>query len=179
LKRSTALALLSLTLALPAAAADEAVIAPGEALVVEGVPKIPASLAEETLRYTESRGASFTSWHPTRREMLILTRFGNTNQVHVVKMPGGDRTQLTFFADRAGAGEFNPKAGDTFVFSKDRGGNEFFQLYRYDFADGGITLLTDGKSRNTGRVWSHGGKWLAYGSTRRTGDDVDLHLSGI
>lgn len=176
MKRSTALALLSLTLALPAVAADEAVIAPGEALVVEGVPKIPASLAEETLRYTESRGASFTSWHPTRREMLILTRFGNTNQVHVVKMPGGDRTQLTFFADRAGAGEFDPKTGDTFVFSKDQGGNEFFQLYRYDFADGGITLVTDGKSRNTGRLWSHGGKWLAYGSTRRTGDDVDLYV---
>jgi dipeptidyl aminopeptidase/acylaminoacyl peptidase len=108
--------------------------------------------------------------------MLIVTRFGNTNQVHVVKAPGGARTQLTFFPDRTGGGEFEPSTGDFFVFSKDVGGGEFFQLYRYGVADGAITLLTDGKSRNTGLVWSHSGKWIGYGSTRRTGDDVDIYV---
>jgi dipeptidyl aminopeptidase/acylaminoacyl peptidase len=175
LKYSTALAVLSLTLALPAAAADEPVIAPGEALVVEGVPKIPASLAEDIGRYTEFRSAFFTSWHPKRREMIIATRFGNTTQAHRVKAPGAARTQLTFYPDRVGGAKFDPKTGDTFLFSKDTGGNEFYQLYRYDFADGRVTLLTDGKSRNTGAVWSNGGQSIAYGSTRRTGNDVDLY----
>ena len=69
--------------------------------------------------------------------MLIATRFGNTNQVHVVKAPGGARTQLTFFPDRVGGGATSdPTTGDAFVFSKDKGGDEFFQIYRYDFADG-------------------------------------------
>jgi len=151
-------------------------INPGENLVVEGVPAIPASIADDALRYTESRGASFTSWHPKRREMLISTRFGSTSQVHVVKAPGGARSQLTFFPDRVGGGEFDPGSGDSFVFSKDKGGDEFFQLYRYGFADGSITLLTDGKSRNTGRAWSNAGRWIAYGSTRRTGNDVDIYV---
>ena len=62
------------------------------------------------------------------------------------------------------------------MFSKDKGGDEFFQLYRYGFAEGSITLLTDGKSRNTGRAWSNSGRWIAYGSTRRTGDDVDIYV---
>jgi len=62
------------------------------------------------------------------------------------------------------------------VFSKDIGGGEFFQLYRYDFSTGDTTLLTDGKSRNTDPVWSYAGDKLAYGSTRRTGNDVDLYV---
>ena len=165
-----------LFLALPAAAADEAVITPGEALVVEGVPPIPAALAEEVGRYTEFRSAGFSSWHPKLREMIIATRFGNVTQAHRVKFPGAARTQLTFYPDRVSGGRFDPKTGDTFLFSKDTGGNEFFQYYRQDFADGKATLLTDGKSRNTGAKWSNGGSWIAYGSTRRTGNDVDVYV---
>jgi dipeptidyl aminopeptidase/acylaminoacyl peptidase len=165
-----------LFLAVPAQGADEPVVAPPEAIVVEGVPKIPASLAEDVGRYTDFRSASFTSWHPKRHEMIVATRFGNVTQAHVVTLPGGARTQLTFYPDRVPGGRFDPKTGDTFVFSKDTGGNEFFQLYRYDFADGKTTLLTDGKSRNTGARWSNAGQWIAYGSTRRTGNDVDLYV---
>ena len=41
-----------------------------------------------------------------------------------------------------------------------------------------VTLLTDGKSRNTGAKWSHDAQWIAYGSTRRTGNDVDIYVVG-
>src|SRR5579872_3082677 len=75
-------------------------ITPPEHLVVEGVPDIPASLAAVVDRYTNFRGASLDSWDPVKREMLISTRFADTNQIHLVKMPGGARTQLTFYADR-------------------------------------------------------------------------------
>ncbi|HWW74596.1 MAG TPA: DPP IV N-terminal domain-containing protein, partial [Pyrinomonadaceae bacterium] len=153
-----------------------AVITPADNLVVEGVPAVPAALAEDVRRYTEYRTAGLSSWHPVRREMLIGTRFGDTPQVHLVKMPGGARTQLTFFPERATGAQFRPKTGDYFVFSKDVGGSEFFQLYRHDMATGDVTLLTDGKSRNVGTVFSYSGQWLAYGSTRRNGRDVDIYL---
>ncbi|HVF44648.1 MAG TPA: prolyl oligopeptidase family serine peptidase [Pyrinomonadaceae bacterium] len=152
------------------------VITPGDNLVVEGVPTIPASIADEVRRYTEFRTAGLASWHPVRREMLIGTRFGDTPQVHIVRTPLGARKQLTFFPERVAGARFRPKTGDYFVFSKDIGGNEFFQLYRYDMNSGEVTMLTDGKSRNVGSVWSHGGEWLAYGSTRRNGKDVDVYL---
>lgn len=151
-------------------------IVPNENLVAEGVPPIPGSLAEKVGRYTEFRAAAFSSWHPSKREMLISTRFGDTSQVHQVKFPGGDRRQLTFFPDRVGGGSFPPKGGDYFIFSKDTGGDEFFQGYRYDLATGNTTMLTDGKSRNTGGTWSNSGQWLLYGSTRRNGKDVDLYV---
>jgi dipeptidyl aminopeptidase/acylaminoacyl peptidase len=158
------------------ALAASGVIPPGESLVVEGIPAIPSSLAAEAGRYTDFRSALFRSWHPKLREMLISTRFANVTQIHLVKAPGAARTQMTFFPERVGAGLFDPVKGEFFVFSRDAGGSEFYQLYRYDVADGRVTLLTDGKSRNTGPVWSNGGRWLAYGSTRRTGKDVDLYV---
>jgi dipeptidyl aminopeptidase/acylaminoacyl peptidase len=151
-------------------------IAPGDNLVVEGVPKITAQLAEQVSRYTEFRRASMASWHPVRREMLIVTRFADTYQIHLVKFPGGARTQLTFFKDSVQDASYQPTRGDYFVFGKDSGGNENYQKYRYDFATGSITLLTDGKSRNTGGRWSNAGDLYVYGSNRRNGQDVDLWL---
>lgn len=166
----------SLLLVSTALAQGGSVIVPGDNLVVEGVPPIPVKVAEDVQRYTEFRAASLSSWHPVRREMLISTRFGDTNQVHRVLMPGGARTQLTFFPERVTGASYQPKKGDFFVLSKDIGGNEFFQFYRYDVATGDVTLLTDGKSRNTGLRWSNAGDRFAYGSTRRTGRDVDIYV---
>jgi dipeptidyl aminopeptidase/acylaminoacyl peptidase len=154
--------------------AQEPVIAPGENLVVVGVPEIPASLADTAGRYSSYRGATLADWHPSRHEMLIATRFGDTPQLHLVRMPGGSRQQLTFFADAVASGTFHPNGGDYVVFSKDIGGGEWFQLYRYDMASGDVALLTDGKSRNLRGPWSSRGDQIAYMSTRRTGKDTDL-----
>jgi dipeptidyl aminopeptidase/acylaminoacyl peptidase len=148
-------------------------IVPNENLVVEGVPAIPASLAESVERYSNYRGATIASWHSERREMLISTRFADVPEIHRVRMPGGERSQLTFYPDSVNVARYNPAKGDSFVFMKDVGGGEFFQFYRYD-SSGDITLLTDGKSRNLSLVWARSGDKIAYGSTRRDGNDVDI-----
>ena len=168
--------LLVVVVLLPAtpARSQTAAIPPGESLVTDGIPPIPASIAEAARRYSEFRTAAFWDWHPTRREMLIGTRFGDAQQLHLVKIPGGARTQLTFFPDPVSGASYQPTDGRYVVFSKDVGGGEFFQKYRYDVATGDITLLTDGKSRNVGGVWSHRGDRYAYMSTRRNGRDLDL-----
>jgi dipeptidyl aminopeptidase/acylaminoacyl peptidase len=173
----TALAVPGLALiAAMAVAQSPPTMAPNENLVVEGVPPIPAALADTVARYTESRSATFQGWHPTRREMLITTRFADTAQVHRVSMPGGARTQLTFFPDRVQDATFPPVGGEFFLFRSDTGGNEFSQIYRYDLSGGAVTLLTDGKSQNGGIRWSHRGDRFAYGSTRRNGRDRDLYV---
>jgi len=145
-------------------------------LVVEGVPPVTPELRQDAGRYLEFRSAAFNSWHPARREMIVSTRFADSVQLHVVKMPGGARRQLTFFADPVAGGSFQPKAGEFIVFSQDSGGGEFYQLYRYDLTDGKVTLLTDGKSRNSGPRWARSGKWFAYTSTRRNGKDTDVYV---
>jgi dipeptidyl aminopeptidase/acylaminoacyl peptidase len=154
--------------------AQEATVAPPENMVVVGVPQIPGSLVEAASRYSESRSAFPTDWHPQRREILIGTRFGNTYQAHLVKMPGGARQQLTFFAEPVYGGSFHPNGGDYMLYLKDIGGGEWYQYFRYDMATGNSTLVTDGKSRNTTARWSSDGGRMAYVSTRRTRKDTDL-----
>jgi len=154
--------------------AQEAYIVPAENLVVDGVPKIPAALAATAGRYASFRGAVLTDWHPARHEMLIATRFAETPQLHLVAMPGGARQQLTFYPDAVNNGKFHRTGGDYIVFSKDIGGGEWYQLFRYDLKTADVTLLTDGKSRNLPGPWSSSGDQIAYMSTRRTGKDTDL-----
>jgi dipeptidyl aminopeptidase/acylaminoacyl peptidase len=151
-------------------------LSPPKNLVVEGIPPIPTSLVEAVNRYTDFRGARLSSWHPTRREMLISTRFCNTAQVHQVSFPLGARKQLTFFTDAPSGASYQPMTGNYFVFSKDIGGGEFNQNYRYDLASGEVTLLTDGKSKNSRGVWSNRGDRMVYTSTRRTGKDSDFYI---
>jgi dipeptidyl aminopeptidase/acylaminoacyl peptidase len=156
--------------------AEEAIIQPNDNLRTDGVPPIPAEIASKAGRYTENRQGVFTSWSPTGDQILILTRFADTSQVHLVKFPGGDRKQLTFFPDSIEDAIFPEEPANYFVFAKDTGGNEFYQFYRFDLDSGDNVLLTDGKSRNEYGLWSHQGRRLAYTSTRRNGKDTDLYL---
>ena len=157
-------------------AAQQAGVQPEPGSITEGIPPIPPSLAAEVGRYTNFRAAEILSWHPLRREMLIAT-WCSVPQVYQIKFPGGAHAQRTFFEDRTKRGvSYQPTRGDYFIFSKDSGGDENYQTYRYDFATGDITLLTDGKSKNGPGLWSNRGDRIVYSSTRRNGTDVDLYV---
>jgi dipeptidyl aminopeptidase/acylaminoacyl peptidase len=165
----------SIILSLPSFAQQTIPVA--DNLVTDGVPSLPLAYVGDVKNYTESRAASFASWHPTKKEMIISTRFANSNQLHYVKMPGGDRKQITFFDEPIGGASFEPAKGDYFLFLKDIGGNEFSQIYRYDVSSKKITLLSDGlRSQNGGMRWSHKGDRMVYGTTKRNGKDRDIYV---
>jgi len=107
------------------------VLPPGDNLVAEGIPPIPAALAAEVGLYTESRSAVLLDWHPGRRSMLIRTRFAEAAHLHQVMAPGGARSQLTFFREPVGDAEFEPVRGEYLVFHAARG-----QAYRFQFSRG-------------------------------------------
>jgi dipeptidyl aminopeptidase/acylaminoacyl peptidase len=163
-------------------------VVPNENLVADGIPPIPRSLAMRAEPYMEFRIAALVDWHPVRREMLITTRFGETPQLHRVAFPGGARQQLTFYREPVRQALYRPQParspraqGSTpstpgFVFARDAGGSEFYQLFWR--AEGGseARMFTDGRSRNSLGPFSNGGRWLAYQSTRRNGQDTDIYL---
>ena len=145
-------------------------------LVLEGVPEIPAEISQRLEQYQNTRAASFGSWLHDG-SMLISTRFGDTNQVHRVRQPLGSRQQLTFSKEPVNSAWVSPDAAlQGFIYSRDTGGNEFFQLYWFDFDSSESRLLTDGRSRNTGPVWSNRGDRFAYASTRRDGRNYDIYI---
>ena len=165
------------SVALPAHAQDAPAVplAPKPAaLTAEGVPPMPLAMVAAVRPYLESRGAGFAGWDPKTRAVLIQTRFANVAQLHRVAMPMGARTQISFEAEPVGGG-YAPGKGDVLLVQKDQGGDEYFQLYT--LANGRLTLLTDGKSRNQGNAWSRDGQLAAFSSTRRTGADSDLYVT--
>lgn len=171
--------LLALSCTLPALAQT----APVERLhvgnrVSENVPEIPAELLERLNRYQNTRGAGVSGWTPDGC-LLIGTRFAETSQVHRVCQPLGMREQLTFHPEPvAGVVPSPPGAWrEGFVFAKDKGGDEFSQLYWFDAQTRSTTLLTDGKrSQNGGTVLNRDGSLMAYSSTARNGTDRDVWL---
>ena len=144
----------------------------------ENIPAIPAGLLEQLDRYQNTRGAGLAGW--TRDGcLLVSTRFAETAQAHRVCQPLGMREQLTFYPEPvAGITPAPAKAWrDGFVFAKDKGGDEFSQLYWFDGATRSASLLTDGKrSQNGGTTLSRDGGLMAYSSTARNGTDRDVWL---
>lgn len=175
--RLAALAALSLALALPALAAERVEV--GNRVTV-GVPELPADLIERLDRYQNTRPSNFAGW-ASDGELLIGTRFGETSQVHRVRAPLGMREQLTFHKEPVSSVRAQPGSnGRGFVFGKDVGGSEFWQLYHYDLESRSTRLLTDGgRSRNEQPIWSPDGRLIAWSSTARNGRDSDIWVRSL
>ncbi len=144
------------------------------AIVIDGPPPVSTALASDTRPYLEARKAVFQGWNPVDRSLLVKTRFGGTDQLHVVAAPSAMRRQISFEQEPVLAGFRAPGGDGTLVIQKDVGGGEFYQLYRLE--NGRPVLLTDGKSRNWFGAWSHDGRRIGYISTRRNGTDTDLYV---
>jgi dipeptidyl aminopeptidase/acylaminoacyl peptidase len=146
-----------------------------DSIVAEGVPAVPQSLVDQLNRYQQTRSGLFQGWLGDRREILILTRFADTNQVHRVAFPGGVRTQLTFLNERV-LGVAPQPWREQFAYVTDEGGAENYQLFHDEIQSGTVTRLTDGRSRNTMGRWSNAGKLLAWSSNARNGVEMDLYV---
>jgi dipeptidyl aminopeptidase/acylaminoacyl peptidase len=149
-------------------------------LVIEGIPEIPQEVQDQLQRYQNARSANLQGWHPTGEGVLISTRFGETSQIHWVREPGAARQQITFFDEPVGGAEPSPMPKtEGFLFQKDVGGGEFFQIFYFDLKTGKYRLLSDGESLNGGISWAHDAQRYAFYSTRRNGQDWDVYLGDI
>lgn len=160
-----------------------------ESIRVDGVPEVPRAIADDLARYQNIRMARFQGWlhaaavEPAaaveRSPLLILTRFGETTQVHRVDFPGGARTQLTFQAERVLRAR--PRPGrDEVAFVADEGGGENYQVYLETPGSGRPPRrLTDGSSRHESVVWSRSGRFLALTGNARNGRDMDVYVVDV
>ncbi len=146
-------------------------------LVIENIPEFPKELIERTEQYQNIRSAIFSGWDSEDKGLFIRTRFAETSQIHYIAQPVGTRYQLTFFKEPVGGLNVRPSAKEKgFLFSKDIGGNEQYQIYYYNMNSGRYSMLTDGKSRNENAVWSKDGSKFAFRSNMRNGKDFDIYM---
>ncbi|MEN0003332.1 MAG: S9 family peptidase [Bacteroidota bacterium] len=146
-------------------------------LVVEGIPEIPKRINEKLFQYQNTREASLVDWTSDGQSILIVTRFGESPQFHLIEEPGGLREQLTFFGEPVFNGQVRPGLEEQgFLFSKDKGGDELYQLHYFDITHQTVQQLTDGTSKNGSGIWNKMGTAFVYTSTRRNQVDHDIYV---
>lgn len=149
-------------------------------LLVEGIGDIPSAVSERLEQYQNIRSANLADWDASGKGLYITTRFADVAQIHYVSKVGAYREQITFFKEPITSVSTCPNpVKDGFLYSRDMGGNEQFQIYYYDRSSGNSTLLTDGKSRNTEYIWNKKGDKVAFRSTKRTGRDNDFYITPL
>lgn len=139
----------------PPAAPPAAVLAPPAAMHTEGVPVLASAPLQAAQRYNRVAGHAFSDWHPTRREMLVAHRAPGapTTQVYRLRGPGAALEPLTDGADPVTAARWEPGAGRYIVFSRGRGGDEAFQLFRLDPDTRATTQITRDGQRHSLVAW--------------------------
>lgn len=153
-------------------ASRPATLVPPATLTVQGVPPLPASLAQSARQYADLEGTRFVAWHPRERSMIVSQRAGDTQQLFLLPGPLATPRQLTFHADRTRSAQFEPVNARYLVIARDRNGNEAHRLYRLDLdaalKDGAKhepVLLSEADLKAEHWSFSPDGRHLLYATT--------------
>jgi len=144
-------------------------------LILEDIPPIPVSLPQTLSRYQNVRSARFAGWTKDSKGIFIKTRFGPVPQLHRVDVPGGARYQFTFGEEPIGEVLRQP-GSNLLAITRDKGGDEFDQVFLLNPENGLMRLLSDGSALNNRMAWDRKGRRLAYRSTRRNGRSSDIWI---
>lgn len=145
-------------------------------LVLDGIPEENSQSTDTLDAYLGGRQArplGFTG----KGQILIATRFGDVDELHLVDHPLGERRQITFLREPVSDGAFTPDPSrNAFVYSSDSSGDGGTQIYYQRLGEATARRLTDGKSINGGALWSSAGHEIAFFTiARETGScDIDV-----
>ncbi|GGY53589.1 peptidase S9 family protein [Parvularcula lutaonensis] len=163
--KATAAALVALTAFGAGAVAQDVERIERGNLILENVPETPPSVAQSLQQYQNTRSAGFQGFDADGEGIYISTRFGETAQIHAVEKPMAMREQLTFAKEPTSGASPSPTVPGQFVFARDKGGDENYQIYLFDRSTGQSTMLSDGEGRKTGGTWSKDGQRVAWTKT--------------
>ncbi|MCP5106997.1 MAG: S9 family peptidase [bacterium] len=155
----------------------EAYVKVPETIVNQNVPPIPVEIKAKMEQYSQLQTAAIAGWDPHGKGMVVATRKGDTTQLYWLDKPMGKLKQLTDYKEPVRNAEFSPNPEKNyFLFTKDVGGAENYQVFRYDLTTGKATMITDGKSRHMGIAFNHKGDSVAYVNNSRTGMFFDVYI---
>jgi dipeptidyl aminopeptidase/acylaminoacyl peptidase len=162
-----------LAASLSAVAAGAAPVVRGS-LVYDGIPE--ADSAEVLDAYLSAREATPLGFTP-KDQLLIATRFGDVEQLHLVEHPLGERRQITFLRSAVTQAAFAPDPNrNAFLYVSDVAGDARPQIYYQRLGEPRSHRLTDGKSVNGRPIWSNSGRQIAFFSTARDSASCDVDI---
>src|SRR5258708_4116187 len=83
-------------------------IVPNENLIVDGIPLIPADIADKVRPFGNFSSARMIAWRPGGGGMLVSARLKSTAQLFLLEKPGATLQPLTDFPDAVSSASFQP-----------------------------------------------------------------------
>jgi dipeptidyl aminopeptidase/acylaminoacyl peptidase len=143
-------------------------------LIYDGIPE--AASVEVLAAYLDAREATPLGFTP-KDQLLIATRFGDVQQLHLVEHPLGERRQITFVHRAVQQAAFAPDQNrNAFFYVADSPDDARPQIYYQRMGEPRSRRLTDGKSLSGGPVWSNSGREIAFFSKGRDGTSCDIYI---
>ena len=147
-------------------------------LILDGIPEqsaLPPDKIDKLDAYLSAREA-----HPQgftgKGQVIITTRFGEVDELHVVDQALGLRRQVTFIREPVLRGAFSPDPNrNAFLYVVDSAG-ESRQLFYQRIGDPSARRLTDGKSIAGSALWSSSGREIAFSVIARDTGSCDIDV---
>lgn len=143
------------------------------AVVATAAPAQPASLRADGIprleRIERAPAANdepltlrLVDWHPQRAEMLVLSRAGTSQQLHLMSGPHVRPRLLTRGRDAVEGARWEPEHGEYLVFRRDQGGDEAWRLYRLAGEGGNPIRISPASGRVSEYQFLPQGRGLVY-----------------
>lgn len=147
--------------ALPLSADGQSVLPPA-AIRTDGIDPIPAEIARAIAPYADFRMTTVLGWRANDRELLVLQRLTDTDQVQRVTEPGAAAKPLTRFDDLVSKADWQPGRAAVLLYSRGTGGDEVDRLFRLDPQSGESVAVSPEGLRVAAWTWSPKGDRVAF-----------------
>ena len=147
-------------------------------LILDGIPEQSALTADKIdkldayLSAREARPLGFT----TKGQVLIATRFGEVDELHLVDQALGALHQITFTREPVLRGAFSPDPNRNAFFYLADSASESQQLFYQRVGDPTARRLSDGKSIAGAALWSSSGREIAFSTIARDSGSCDIDI---
>ena len=147
-------------------------------LILDGIPEQSALTADKVdkldayLSAREARPLGFT----TKGQVLIATRFGEVDELHLVDQALGALHQITFTREPVLRGAFSPDPNRNAFFYLADSASESQQLFYQRVGDPTARRLSDGKSIAAAALWSSSGREIAFSTIARDSGSCDIDI---
>ena len=112
----------------------------------------------------------------TKGQVLIATRFGEVDELHLVDQALGALHQITFTREPVLRGAFSPDPNRNAFFYLADSASESQQLFYQRVGDPTARRLSDGKSIAAAALWSSSGREIAFSTIARDSGSCDIDI---
>jgi dipeptidyl aminopeptidase/acylaminoacyl peptidase len=148
-------------------------------LILDGIPEQSALTADKIdkldayLSAREARPLGFTA----KGQVLIATRFGEVDELHLIDQALGALRQITFIREPVLRGAFSPDPNrNAFFYLADSAGDGTAQLYYQRVGEPTARRLSDAKSIVGVALWSSSGREIAFSTIARDSGSCDIYI---